>query len=139
MRLGQKKTRFISLFVLAFLCFNAGGILCLTYCSRVAAMAASGQHCPLAKEHCGRHMPEAQTSSASVGTAGCCSMPVSFFAAPVEKRVYSDSSAAVVPAPARVGYEYAVTFVTRSAHPPIYTPPCIDRHDTQLKNCVFRI
>ena len=84
------KTRLASLFVLAFVCLNAGGALCVAYC-RAYDAELEAEHCPLKKldDHCDKAGEGKTGDSASLVASremDCCPMTVSFFAAPLENR-----------------------------------------------------
>jgi hypothetical protein len=81
-----RKTKLISLFVLAFVCLNAVGAACVAYCRAVEIPEVTAQksshHCELALG------AELEDSSPSIGknlAAKPCPMILSFFGGPVEK------------------------------------------------------
>ena len=84
----SKKNRLISLFVVAFICLNAGGAVCVAYCRSMPS--AAEEHCPLKKtdSHCHKGS-KGENSSEATSVAGdeifCCSVTVGFIPAPVEK------------------------------------------------------
>ena len=78
------------MFVVAFICLNAGGAVCVAYCRSMTPAADVSEHCPLKKadSHCHKGS-KAETSSEATSVAGdeifCCSVTVGFIPAPVEK------------------------------------------------------
>src|SRR5436190_9963143 len=100
MRFHRIHTKFLSLFVVAFLCLNAGGILCLTYCTQ--AVQAKADHCPLKKQgapHCPNSEKKAtptENNSFEAVSVKCCLLPVSIFAAPLENNAGITVDAAAV-------------------------------------------
>ena len=144
MKFGPKHTRFLSLFVVAFLCLNAGGVLCLAYCATPSK--AASDHCPLKKktsEHC-NHSNNKEQASESVAfkanTVTCCIMPVSIFAAPLEQKAGKITEAVPV---ADVVNEavFVPAILPRSRQIPkfYYRPPPNDTRFERVRNPVFRI
>lgn len=140
---GTKSIKLISLFVVAFLCLNAGGVLCVAYCGQARNAAAAHTRTMLGSEHCRMHAePQAikDDKRTSIARAvDCCTLPVSFFAAPVEKSAVVDGPAAVLSAAIdfeRVSTQY---LAIRSEALPVYHPPPIDRRTDRILNCVIRI
>ena len=87
----RKMTRLVSLFVMAFLCLNVSGVLCLTYCGQVTVAKTSisddshlSEHCRLAKQKAEKE--NKGNLSIDANSASCCSLPISMFAAPIEER-----------------------------------------------------
>jgi hypothetical protein len=86
------KIRFLSLFVLAFICLNAGGSVCLAYCRGYAKVEAKADRCPL--ERAGHHCNKAKNSGPAgpayiepdSGSMDCCTLPITFITATLEKR-----------------------------------------------------
>lgn len=135
-KLASKAT---ALFVIAFICLNAGGTMCVAYC-QTFDIAAEPEHCPLKKlsEHCDKG--EANTHSvANTGEFDCCPMTVSFFAGPIEKNSFSFDSASPS---VTVHYELSqrIFVADRSLHSfTHYRGPPLDRRTDRLKFCVLRI
>ncbi len=138
-------TKLIAVFLVAFVCLNAGGTLCVAYCqSSFEAALEQKDHCPLQKksEHCD---PDKQAQDASnfakvrSSEIDCCTMTVSFIAAPIEKSSY----AVKVPATTLVGnFEPAVPAVFSRIKlniPAAYRGPPLDQRFSRLKNGVIRI
>lgn len=133
------KTRFLALFVTAFVCLNGAGAACVAYCQTMDEPAETADHCPLKKlaEDCDSDRP---AFSAHDGEFDCCPMTVSFFAAPFEKHSYSfkqSAAAAVVP----VGF---IRAEYRSFTPLISSisyrgPPPLDRRIDRIKHRVLLI
>lgn len=133
--------------VLAFLCLNVGGALCLTYCSQIMAEPATVEAASHLSDHCGRakqeaEEPEKTSSSIEAGEASCCMMPVAFFAAPIEKRPEVRAGAiAAAPVSPRFDLPFQYDTLTANAAPssPVYRPPPLDRRIERKLNCVIRI
>ncbi|MFN0277700.1 MAG: hypothetical protein ACKVRN_03760 [Pyrinomonadaceae bacterium] len=140
---NRVRTKFLSLFVVAFLCLNAGGMLCLGYCAMPAAEVV---YCPLTKQpidHCKRSGKSDTTSenlSFKANSVTCCIMPVSIFAAPLEKKSEILSELAPV---AEVVDEIVFTPValigSRQVPKFQYRPPPNDLRFERVRNQVFRI
>ena len=143
MRFLRNNTKQISLFVLLFLCLNAGGVLCLTYCGQ--AVQAANEHCPLPKQtdHCDRAKqstaPSAESKSVEARAANCCSMPVSFFAAPVENRVFPTFEVVETSVETLISFAAPLSVKTALLATPVYRPPPLDHRGERLLNCVIRI
>lgn len=138
------KTRLIAVFLVAFVCLNAGGTVCVAYCqSAMDAIASSEEHCPLKKkaEHCDPQPPNNKDSAAkAAGEAiDCCPMTLSFVGAPFEKRVIS-ADTADIPASVKTKFTSPVAFLTPFAtSPPAYRGPPLDRRGDRVKHCLIRI
>lgn len=143
MRFSRNSTKQLSLFVLLFLCLNVGGVLCLTYCGQ--AVQAANEHCPLAKrsDHCNRSKPtdgdSAESKSVEARAATCCSMPVSFFAAPVENRVFPTFAVVETSVETFISFAAPLSVKTEQLAAPVYRPPPLDHRGERLLNCVIRI
>ncbi|MEP6787583.1 MAG: hypothetical protein ABJB40_04075 [Acidobacteriota bacterium] len=143
MRLTRTTTRFLSLFVVAFLCLNPGAVLCLAYCSHNVQVSAI--HCPLKKA--GADCPHSRskttaskdTSSFDTDSAKGCVMPVNIIAAPLESKV--GIYAATVTAVNIDQIALATVGLIRSRQIPkyYYRPPPNDRRNERIRNQVFRI
>ena len=141
MRPLRNNSTFISRFVLAFLCLNLGGALCLTYCTQ-GAKAASAPAAALSS-HCQKHqaeLPPNDSDTAEANAASCCSMPVSLVAAPIEKTGIFALEPAVAVEKQTASFEInKFTTSTRRSIERVYRPPPLDRRELRLRNCVFRI
>jgi hypothetical protein len=143
MRLTRTHTKFLSLFVVAFLCLNAGGILCLTYCTQ--AVQAKADHCPLKKQgapHCPSSEKKAaptENNSFEAVSVKCCLLPVSIFAAPLENTTGISVDAAVAANIEKI--ELTPVFSVQSRQIPkfYYRPPPNDGQFERVRNQVFRI
>jgi len=137
------------MFVLAFLCLNVGGAFCLTYCTQIA-MASSpvvsddshlSEHCRKAKKEAEKKDKNATKIEANA--ASCCMMPVSMFAAPIERqtRVADVLVADSVQAVNVEYYKFAAPAVVPShiASTPVYRPPPLDRRVERILHSVIRI
>lgn len=143
------KSKMLAMFVLAFLCLNVGGAFCLTYCSQLilASEPAAAddshllEHCRLAKKNA--EEKKRDSSRIDAGEASCCMMPVSMFAAPVEKQTRLADVIVVDSTPAAdVSFYtfYAPGFVaSHIKNTPVYRPPPLDRRGTRILHSVFRI
>lgn len=137
------KTKLIAVFLVAFVCLNAGGTACVAYCQTSNITAEAPDHCPLQKKasHCDPAGPsnESTANATSSKKMSCCPMLVNFFAAPVEKRPFSFETAAVVP----VAEEYSAKplFLRKAEQVLIeaYRGPPLDRRVERLKHRLIRI
>lgn len=139
------RVKLIGIFLVAFVCLNAGGAVCVAYCRTVVeAVAASSDHCPLKKKasHCDP-AKKGETASAedSVGAdrIDFCTMTVSFIGAPIEKRTFSlEISAAAVPTWSTA--DFPISFqAARQNPPPAYRGPPLDRRIERIKHRLIRI
>lgn len=141
--------RAMAAFVLAFLCLNAIGTLCLSYCSGLAALTASAEtrsddsHL---SEHC-RAMKAAaieqdrDREKVYAIEPACCMMPVAMLAVPIERSVQFDTADAPAAMPASFEYAFEAASASRSnsIQQPVYRPPPLDRRIDRQLNCVIRI
>lgn len=146
MTLRSAKIKLLSLFVLTFLCFNAGGAVCVGYCQGFTRSAAQKDHCPLAKF--GAHCPKSESSTHdgqayiefNENSIDCCVMSIGLIATPVEKRHRASDVVliAVVQEP-----QLTWAFVPRTtAEKPFYitySSAPANKRFTHIKNRVFRI
>jgi hypothetical protein len=143
MRFRQATLKLISLFVLAFLCLNAGGFLCLTYCGQI--VKAKADSCPLkaAAHHCPHSQAPAKTTgdhSASAGSISCCTMPIGMIApAPLETKTRVDVPAAVATVVEAAVIDRPILRHSRQISGFYYRPPPNDRRQDRVRNQVFRI
>lgn len=145
LRLKTKKP--LAAFVLAFLCLNVGGFVCLTYCSQVAMATPSlddshlSEHCRRAKKEAEEKDHDATKFTASV--ASCCMMPVSMFGVPIEKQTRPGDVLAADAVPAidihlvRFAVPDFIDFHIAST--PVYRPPPLDRRGERVLHSVIRI
>jgi hypothetical protein len=140
---SQTRSKLISLFVMAFLCLNAGGVLCLAYCGQ--AMAASAKHCPLKKQtadcpHSNRPKTTPGTPSFEATSIRCCVLPVSVFGAPLEVRAGTElgSTPVVLPVTVRGSVPTSLDRSRQITHF-YYRPPPNDRRIERIRNQVIRI
>ena len=140
----QRQIKLMAFFVMAFICLNAAGALCVAYCQSFD-LRADTEHCPLAKssERCDKSKNSENPPTASFAVdgdeMGCCPMTVSFFAGPVEKKQFSIQSVVAVPVP---NYAPAPAFTFAAKIFPselAYRGPPLDRRVDRLKHCVLRI
>lgn len=142
----QRRNKALAVFVLAFLCLNVGGALCLTVCNEIFAaetVAASDSHL---SEHCKQAKRAAEEreqglTKIEAGEASCCMMPVAMFAAPVEKRPEFQVVTTAVALPATFEHEFTAPAVFKASLPatPVYRPPPLDRRGERILHSVFRI
>lgn len=143
---GRKIQNGLAVFVLLFLCLNVGGALCLTMC--VDLLGAShdvvsddsglSEHCKLAKK--AAEELEANSTRIEAGEASCCMMPVSLFAAPVEKRAeFSKVAPAALPAAVRHEFSAPAAISLAGTTVPVYRPPPLDERSQRILHSVFRI
>ncbi len=144
MKFSRKHSHLLSLFVVAFLCLNAGGVMCLAYCATPSKAVA--EHCPLKKkasEHCNRSKNKEQASESvafKANTVTCCIMPVSIFATPLEKKAGTVIEAAPVAEVAdEAVFAPAVLARSRQISKFYYRPPPNDSRFERVRNQVFRI
>lgn len=137
--------RTVAAFVLAFLCLNVGGVLCLTYCTQIAMAAPAAGDDSHLSEHCRKAKQAAEeknkdSSRLQAAEASCCMLPVAMFSAPVEKRAEFVVNL-VVEAPPEMRFK--LTAPVFSAHTsitiPVYRPPPLDRRGERILHSVIRI
>ena len=139
------RVKLIAIFLVAFVCLNAGGALCVTYCrTAVDALAASQDHCPLKKkaEHCDPDKEEDNAPAAdsiSIDKIECCPVTVSFIGAPLETRTSPFKTAHVLVLASSVP-EFPDSFLsTRQIPTSGYRGPPLDRRIERIKQRIIRI
>ncbi len=141
---NSKKTRLLALFVVAFVCLNAGGGVCVAYCQTMDAVVES-DHCPLKKQskHCGKvtdRGDETQTTVWASYEFDYCPMTVTLLAGPIEKNSVSlteDSQAAVAKSEPRTSAGHFATIFTATFN--YRGPPLLDRRTERIKHQLLRI
>jgi hypothetical protein len=136
-------TQLTALFVVAFVCLNASGAVCVAYCKGFD-IKAEKEHCPLEQfsKHCNKKANRENGSKAinlPEGEMDCCPFTISFISAPVESQNASVLTAAATPI--RVALP-ATTFVSNRKDPgtgTAYRGPPTDHRIERLKNCILRI
>jgi hypothetical protein len=139
------KIKLLSVFVLTFLCLNAGGALCVAYCQGSTKAEAKADHCPLAKfgAHCPKSKSPIQSGLSYVefndNSMDCCVLSVSFIAAPIEKRYTSVAATHAVIANSIPSIFPLRTLINSQPNAVEYSPPLRDRQFTHIRNRVLRI
>jgi len=139
------KTKLLSIFVMAFLCLNAGGAVCLVYCT-TPLKAAEAEHCPLPKAS-QAHCPHANKSQAPKGDVtlaesnevSCCSLAINVLVAPIERKQISHELTAVASEKLLVSTPVFAASSTTYFQPLDFRPLLRDRRSERIKNRVFRI
>jgi hypothetical protein len=132
----------LAVFVLLFVCLNAGGAVCVAYCNKFIE-SGKAEHCPLSKngKHCDREKNTQHESGKAVDGKGmdCCPMTVSFIAGPLEKHsfAFDDSAAPVVEK--QLALPIAAFHVTVFPTGHNYRGPPFDRRTDRIKHCLIRI
>lgn len=142
MNASSFRVKLVSLFVLAFLCLNVGGAVCLAYCQTAIKLAA--EHCPLQKAGSDCHRNQGLVSNtddpaASASEARCCSLAIGIIAAPVEKKQIAAEIAAVAERPVVHSFSLPLAHVSEAPALNNFVPPKLDSRGLRLRNCVFRI
>jgi hypothetical protein len=137
------KTKFLAVFLIAFVCLNAGGAVCVAFCRSFETAVVEKDHCPLSKkeDHCKKKPKENQGQAVSLteNAMDCCPLTVSFFAAPVETRQMNVEGPAAVPAPERFfGFQSRIIAIDPQTIDSYRGPPK-DRRPDRIKNCILRI
>lgn len=143
MHQNSLKVKLVAFFVVAFVCLNAGGAVCVAYCRSTLESIIAAHHCPLGEKsaHCDSadSLADRAAAAAAANGATCCQMTIGFIGAPIEKRTpFSD--AAVVPAKT-IPEKFFFRFSGRPSLPLIeaYRGPLRDRRIDRLKHCLIRI
>ena len=140
-----RHNRILAAFVVSFLCLNAVGLLCLSYCG--GSVLASSSHCErmMSAAHCPHARQQAKevatnsSPSVSVRPPSCCMMPVSMFPAPVEKRSTQTAVAVLLLQAERTNVTTQFERASREVPTFVYRPPPLDKRDAPSLTCVIRI
>ena len=137
------KTRLLAVFVVAFVCLNAGGGACVAYCQAMAA--AEADYCPLKKKskHCDKPADSdvgSQATSFASYEFDYCPMTVSLLAGLVEKKPIpvTDSVRTIVvtSAPPHPFASFAAIFTATLNY---RGPPLLDRRIERIKHQLLLI
>src|SRR4030095_5419070 len=135
--------RLTAVFVVAFVCLNAGGAVCVAYCQGFD-LKAEKEHCPHEKysKHCNKkanHEKGSKAINLPEGEMDCCPFTVSFISAPVESQNTSVQTVAVTRVQA---FLPPPTLLPDRRHPiagTAYRGPPMDRRIDRLRHCIIRI
>lgn len=134
-------TKLLSIFVVAFLCLNAGAFFCFAHCNTITA--AEADHCPLKKasSHCHRSKVTENKDDACFSGASitCCMLPVGVFAAPLEQKSGTISAVPVTPTVTSADFMPTPFLASRRLPKFYYRPPPNDARVDRVRNQVFRI
>lgn len=139
----KSQNRILAAFVLIFLCLNAVGTLCLSYCGLSGHPDLSASETSPAASHCPMHQGKAAEDSGvarlEAMVTACCAVPLGIIPAPAEAR-FQTSAPALIPAQVALPAEPFLTADPASAEPlPVYRPPPVDRRTDRILHCVIRI
>lgn len=145
---GITKSKFLIVFISAFLCLNLSGSLCLAYC-QAKTSAAETEHCPIAKAkriNCPNSTGEDVSGTVSAhhfsgDEIDCCIPPINFFAAPLEKNQTTfQTTEAAKNFAANASFSVSAIADKRRSYPArFHLKPPLDRRVERVKNGVFRI
>lgn len=142
-----RKIRYLAVFVLAFVCLNAAGAVCVAYCRGFTTVGEVAHHQSPEKslsKHCDRSPGKGKHQNGraiSVGrNADVCPMTVSFLAASVEKKsfvIVEPVLAAVIETPrSPVAISIESSDLSRTEY---RGPPPLDRRIERIKHGLLLI
>ena len=140
------QSKFLIVFISAFLCLNLSGSLCLAYC-QIKDAKTEAEHCPLAKldkENCPKTKSGNQSDSTlpenSIGGSEveCCIPAINVFVAHLEKNQFPVQTAVAESSDFSFAKPAAFEKIQYSSNFS-YRKPLFDYRTARLKNCVFRI
>jgi hypothetical protein len=145
MKRAAATTRALSVFVVAFLCLNAGAFVCLGYCEMGIAPAAA--HCPLQKagaDSCPLSQAAAkkaasESDSVSGSALTCLMLPVGVVGAPLEAKAGTITAVPLTSPVEKIEFVPAVLAASRQESKFYYRPPPNDARMNRVRNHVFRI
>ena len=145
MRPGTATTRLLAVFVVAFLCLNAGALACLAYCEIGSTAAAS--HCPLQKagapscplSQLGAKKGQNENDAVAGTAMACCMMPVGVLGVPLEAKAGTITALPLTAAVEKVEFAPVAFTAPRQISKFYYRPPPNDARLERVRNQVFRI
>jgi hypothetical protein len=131
-------TKFISIFLLTFVCLNAGGAMCVTYCltSERPAQASASHHCESAEDESG----DGRVSLLPARDAGPCPMTASLIGGPIERPIVTKLK--VLPAAVASPEHFRTHFPRfRNYRAPVAYrgPPLLDHRIERIRHVVLLI
>ena len=135
------QAKFIAVFLLLFVCVNAGGAVCVAYC-RSVVLAAAEAHCPIPKKetHCDKTASKDDEGLALAATKfDCCPMVVSFIPGTLEPKQNIQLSAAATTALSLSSARFVSIPGFRFHNTPAYRGPPKDERVLHITNRVLRI
>lgn len=136
----RRTSKVLAIFLVAFVCLNAGGAMCLAYCETFEV--AEADHCPLSKPkiHCDSSIePPADTDQIGGNAMDCCQLPIAFFAAPAEKSELKQQRAELAKTTEQRQEGSSFRHVFRNASDNHYRPPPNDGSRLRIHHCVLLI
>lgn len=142
MSVMKETSKYIAIFVVAFLCLNLGGALCFTHCAleRASAedeLAGLSDHCKAIK--LAEQAANKDNSAGDLEVSVCCAVPTALVAAPAEKKVEPQKMAAVALLPQLPNVPIVASARDGQTSVPVYRPPPLDRRGERLLHCVHLI
>ena len=141
---GKATTKLIAFFVVAFICLNAGGAMCVAYC-QTFEFTPEPEHCPLKRlsGDCHKAKVDDRTLhfSAEGNNTDCCPMTVSFVAGPLDTHSLSfDKQPTVIAIEKFEERRRLVKLESLFARHSTYRgPPPLDRRIERIKRRLLRI
>lgn len=140
------KIKLLSVFILTFLCLNAGGAVCVAYCQGFTQSVAQKDHCPLAKfgSHCPKSKDSNEDGPAYVeftdNSMDCCVLSVGLIATPFEKK-HRTADIVLIAVVEKPQLPLALVPQTATEKPfyITYSSAPANKRFTHIKNRVFRI
>jgi hypothetical protein len=136
----RRTSKVLAIFLLAFVCLNAGGAACLAYCETFEISDAD--HCPLSRksDHCnGAAEPSNSSEFIESTSVDCCQLPLAIIAVPVVNTESREKPAQAVQSTV-VAYTAPIfTTAIRHASDKFYRPPPKDGSRLRFHHCTFLI
>ena len=136
-------TRFVALFVVAFICLNAGGAVCVAYC-QTFDLKADAEHSStqIVSGHCDRaanHSDDSNAIAEPTDDMDCCPFTTTFVGAPVEKSSLALDATAAFPSQEPQVSPVFIVRRGRTVDRTAYRGPPMDRRVDRLKHRIIRI
>lgn len=136
------KIRFLAVFVIAFVCLNAMGAVCVAYCRTSSLSAHETQHELVKKvvHHCDKMPVDPVERAIGAEQFDCCPMTVGFLGAPIEKSSFQYEPILAAFVSSTSNLPALLTPQSVSGKLTAYAgPPPRDRRPDRLKHRLLRI
>ncbi len=136
----HRTSKVLAIFLLTFVCLNAGGAACLAYCENFEI--ADADHCPLARkaDHCNLTIQTAEKTEAINGLSlDCCRLPLSIISAPLASAELKERDAQPERIEETERRRFVAAYQFRFVSVSHYRPP--PKHGSRLciRNCALLI
>ena len=135
--------RVLTVFVLAFICLNGFGALCVAYCQTVEASHETTEHCPggsgVSLNPSSAAVPDTPAVTDIGAYEDCCPLTIAFVAAPIESQQQTPAPAVTVVELSYIDHVFSKVERPFSNSITTYRGPPIEHRIERVMHCVLLI